>query len=56
MPRPTSASRCRQEATVIVANQPAAIACQRAEGHRGPHQAPVQWASRVAAPPSGRKT
>jgi hypothetical protein len=51
MPRPTSASRCSQEATVIVANQPVAVACQRAEGH----QAPVQWPSKATARPLGRK-
>ncbi len=54
MARPTTANRCNQETTAIVGNQSVPVVCQRGEGHKGPHQAPVRWAPRGAKVPPGR--
>jgi hypothetical protein len=55
MGRPTTASRCSQEAPVVVAGKPITVVCQKALAHKGEHQGPVKWPPRAAAPPPGRQ-
>ena len=56
MPRPTTASTCREEILVVAAGQAAKVECARGEGHKGAHQGKLQWPPRTAASPVSRRT
>jgi hypothetical protein len=56
MPRPMTASTCREEILVVVAGQLAKVECARGEGHRGVHQGKIRWPPRTAAPPVSRRS
>jgi hypothetical protein len=53
MPRPTTAARCCQEISLVVAGRPTTAPCTKSENHKGDHQVTVT-APRGAAPPPRR--
>ena len=54
--RPTSANRCFQQVSALLAGRTETVVCQKAQGHKGKHRGSLAWPARAsAAPPPGRR-